>query len=91
MSFCSLEGRTALVTGASRGIGRSIATELAEAGASVVLSYRTGADEAESLASEIGARAVQADVSDPESAAALVEHAGDLDILVIARGRSGPR
>ena len=81
-AFCSLEGRTALVTGASRGIGRSIATELAAAGAEVVLSYRTGAEEAEGLASEIGARAVQADVSDPASAAALVEEAGDLDILV---------
>jgi 3-oxoacyl-[acyl-carrier protein] reductase len=81
-TFCSLEGRTALVTGASRGIGRSIATELAAAGASVVLSFRTGAEEAESLAKEIGARAVQADVSDPDSARALVEEAGDLDILV---------
>jgi 3-oxoacyl-[acyl-carrier protein] reductase len=81
-TFCSLEGRTALVTGASRGIGRSIATELAAAGADVVLSYRTGAEEAEGLASEIGARAVQADVSDPASATALVEDAGDVDILV---------
>ena len=82
MSFCSLEGRTALVTGASRGIGRSIATELSGAGASVVLSYRTGAAEAEALATEIGGRAVQADVSDPGSASALVEEAGDVDILV---------
>jgi 3-oxoacyl-[acyl-carrier protein] reductase len=81
-TFCSLSGRTALVTGASRGIGRSIATELASAGATVVLSYRTGADEAEQLASEIGARAVHADVSDPASASALVEEAGDVDILV---------
>jgi 3-oxoacyl-[acyl-carrier protein] reductase len=81
-AFCSLEGQTALVTGASRGIGRSIATELAAAGADVVLSYRTGASEAEELASEIGVRAIQADVSDPESASALVEQAGDIDILV---------
>ena len=73
--FCSLEGRTALVTGASKGIGRAIATELAAGGAAVVLSYRTGADEAASLAAEIGARAVEADVSDPESARALVEEA----------------
>ena len=80
--FCSLEGKTALVTGASRGIGRAIATELARAGASVVLSYRTGVEEAETLASELGGRAVAADVSDPESAAALVEEAGDLDIIV---------
>ncbi len=81
-AFCSLEGKNALVTGASRGIGRAIAVELAEAGASVVLSYRTGAVEAETLAGEIGGRAVQSDVSDPESAAALVEEAGELDILV---------
>jgi 3-oxoacyl-[acyl-carrier protein] reductase len=82
VSFCLLEGRTALVTGASRGIGRAIATELASAGASVVLSYRTGTEAAESLAAEIGARAVHADVSDPASAQALVEEAGDVDILV---------
>jgi 3-oxoacyl-[acyl-carrier protein] reductase len=81
-TFCSLDGRTALVTGASRGIGRSIATALAHAGADVVLSYRTGESEAEKLASEIGGRAVQADVSDPASASALVEEAGDVDILV---------
>jgi 3-oxoacyl-[acyl-carrier protein] reductase len=80
--FGSLEGKSALVTGASRGIGRAIATELARAGASVVVSYRTGADEAEALAQEIGGRAVQADVSDAASAAALVEESGDLDILV---------
>jgi 3-oxoacyl-[acyl-carrier protein] reductase len=82
VSFCSLEGRTALVTGASRGIGRSIATELVAAGASVTFSYRSGVDEAAALASEIGAQAVHADVSDPASARALVEQAGDLDILV---------
>jgi 3-oxoacyl-[acyl-carrier protein] reductase len=80
--FCSLEGKNALVTGASRGIGKAIAKELARAGASVVVSYRTGVDEAEALASEVGGKAVQADVSDPESARALVDEAGDLDILV---------
>ena len=81
-AFCSLEGKNALVTGASRGIGRAIAAELARAGATVTLSYRTGADEAEALAAEIGGKAVQADVSDPESARALVEGAGDVDVLV---------
>ena len=80
--FCSLEGKTALVTGASRGIGRGIAEELAAAGATVVLGYRTGEAEAEELAVAIGGRAVQADVSDAESAKALVEAAGDIDILV---------
>jgi 3-oxoacyl-[acyl-carrier protein] reductase len=82
VSFASLEGKTALVTGASRGIGRAIAQELAAAGASVVIGYRSGKDEAEALAGEIGARAVQADVSTAEDAARLVEEAGDLDILV---------
>jgi 3-oxoacyl-[acyl-carrier protein] reductase len=80
--FCSLEGRTALVTGGSRGIGKAISAELAGAGATVVLGYRSGAEEAEGVATEIGARAVQADVSEAEDAKRLVEEAGDVDILV---------
>ena len=81
-TFCSLEGRLALVTGGSRGIGRAIAVELANAGAQVVVGYRSGADEAGQVAAEIGGRAVQADVSDREQAARLVEEAGEIDILV---------
>jgi 3-oxoacyl-[acyl-carrier protein] reductase len=81
-SFASLEGKTALVTGASRGIGRAIATELARAGANLVVGYRAGKDEAETLASELGGRAVQADVSSADEAKRLVEEAGDVDILV---------
>ncbi|HEU0335869.1 MAG TPA: 3-oxoacyl-[acyl-carrier-protein] reductase [Gaiellaceae bacterium] len=81
-TFCSLEGRSALVTGGSRGIGRAIAVELAAAGASVVVGYHSGREEAEAVAVEIGGRAVQADVADPEAARALVEAAGDLDVLV---------
>jgi 3-oxoacyl-[acyl-carrier protein] reductase len=81
-SFASLEGKTALVTGASRGIGRGIAIELAGAGANVVVAYNSGRDEAHAVATEVGGRAVQADLSDPESAKALVDEAGDLDILV---------
>jgi 3-oxoacyl-[acyl-carrier protein] reductase len=80
--FASLEGRSALVTGASKGIGRAIAEELARAGATVAVGYRSGRDEAEALASEIGGRAIQADVSSPEDAKRLVEEAGDVDILV---------
>jgi len=80
--FASLEGKRALVTGASRGIGRAIAAELAAAGAEVVLGYRSGADEAEEVAREIGGTAVQADVGNPEQAKRLVEEAGDLDVLV---------
>jgi len=80
--FASLQGKTALVTGASRGIGRAIAAELARAGASVIVGYRSGADEAEALAQEIDGRAVQGDVSTADEAKLLVEEAGDLDILV---------
>ncbi len=80
--FCSLAGKTALVTGGSRGIGRAIAVELARGGASVVVGYRSGRDEAEAVAAEIGGRAVQADVSSAEDAARLVGEAGDVDILV---------
>ena len=82
MPFASLEGKTALVTGASKGIGRAVAQSLAEAGASVVVGYRSGAEEAEALAAELGGRAVQADVSDADEARRLVEEAGDVDILV---------
>jgi len=82
VSFASLDGKTALVTGASRGIGAAVARELARAGAAVVIGYRAGQDEAEALAAEIGGRAVQADVSSAADAQRLVEEAGDLDILV---------
>jgi len=56
--------------------------ELSKAGASVVVGYRSGAEEAETVAAEIGGRAVQADVSSAEDAHRLVEETGDLDILV---------
>jgi 3-oxoacyl-[acyl-carrier protein] reductase len=80
--FASLAGKTALVTGGSKGIGRAIARELAAAGATVVVGYRSGREEAESVAAEIGGRAVAADVADLAAAKSLVEQAGDLDILV---------
>jgi 3-oxoacyl-[acyl-carrier protein] reductase len=80
--FGSLEGKTALVTGGSRGIGAAVARELARAGASVVVGYRSGAEEAESIAAEIDGEAVQADVSSAEDAKRIVDEAGDLDVLV---------
>jgi acetoacetyl-CoA reductase len=80
--FASLEGKTALVTGGSRGIGAAVARELARAGATVVVGYRSGAEEAEAIASEIGGRAVQGDVSNVDDAKRLVEEAGELDVLV---------
>ncbi len=81
-AFCTLSGKLALVTGASRGIGRAIAEELARAGAEVVVGYRSGKDEAEELAAAIGGRAVHADVSTADGAKRLVDQAGDVDVLV---------
>jgi 3-oxoacyl-[acyl-carrier protein] reductase len=80
--FCSLAGKTALVTGGSRGIGTAIVRELARAGARVAIGYRSGADEAEALAAEVGGVAIQADVALPDEAARLVSEAGDVDVLV---------
>jgi 3-oxoacyl-[acyl-carrier protein] reductase len=80
--FASLEGKLALVTGASKGIGKAIAEELARAGAQVVVGYRSGQDDAEELAARIGGRAVRADVSSADDAKRLVEEAGDVDVLV---------
>jgi 3-oxoacyl-[acyl-carrier protein] reductase len=84
--FASLNGKVALVTGGARGIGAAISRELTRAGAKVAVNYRSGADAAQAVADEIGGVALQADVGDPEAAAALVDRVeaelGDLDILV---------
>ena len=87
----TLEGKTALVTGASRGIGRAIALELARQGADVAVNYARSAEAASQVVTEIealGRRAVAlpADVGDFAQAAALIEATvnalGRLDILV---------
>ncbi|MET0607676.1 MAG: 3-oxoacyl-[acyl-carrier-protein] reductase [Gaiellaceae bacterium] len=84
--FASLEGKVALVTGGSRGIGAAISRELAQGGAKVAVNYRSGSEEAESIAAEIGGVAMGANVGDPAEAQALVERVeselGDVDVLV---------
>lgn len=92
-----LTGKSALVTGSSRGLGRGIAVALAEAGADVVVNYRAAADRAREVAREIealGRRAlvIGADVSDPGQVermyAEILEELGGLDILVNNAGTS---
>ncbi|MGF9976060.1 3-oxoacyl-[acyl-carrier-protein] reductase [Viridibacillus arvi] len=86
-----LEGKTAVVTGASRGIGRAIALTLAEQGARVVVNYSGSQSKAEEVVAEITenggeAIAVQANVADADEVTALMKAAtdtfGSLDILV---------
>jgi 3-oxoacyl-[acyl-carrier protein] reductase len=77
-------GKTAVVTGGARGIGRAIVRRLARDGARVVFSYRQDKDAADALAREVGnAVAVRADHGDLASIEALFEHVTEgLDILV---------
>ncbi|KAF0222251.1 MAG: short-chain dehydrogenase/reductase SDR [bacterium] len=86
-----LEGKVALVTGGSRGIGAAIARSLAQDGANVAISYTSSANKAQELVSELeskGVRAVafQADQANSAQVEGLVnkvaEHFGRLDILV---------
>ncbi|HZU70413.1 MAG TPA: 3-oxoacyl-[acyl-carrier-protein] reductase [Ktedonobacteraceae bacterium] len=86
-----LDGKTAIVTGAGRGIGRAIAKELALTGANVVINYARSAESAEQLAEEIRETGVQAlpiraDVTDYDQVGEMVrqtiETFGQIDILV---------
>jgi glucose 1-dehydrogenase len=86
-----LKGQKALVTGASSGIGKSVAIELGKAGADVVVNYKGGADEANEVAAEIGkygsrVYAHQADVSNEEQVKEMFqkmfEEFGTIDILI---------
>ena len=93
-----LTGRTALVTGASRGIRRAIALSLAQAGAHVIVHYGSSHGEAQNVVETIRsaggvADLVCADLSSPQGPASLAEHVGQrvnrLDILVANAGIGG--
>jgi 3-oxoacyl-[acyl-carrier protein] reductase len=89
--FTSLEGRSVVVTGASKGIGKGIAAAFARAGARVLVVGRDG-DAAQSTAEELGngASAFSADVADPDGCAAMaataVERHGAIDVLCANAG-----
>jgi 3-oxoacyl-[acyl-carrier protein] reductase len=97
-TMTTLQNKIALVTGASRGIGRATAAALAGAGAHVLVHYGRSAQEAESLVSEIQAKggranAISADLGAPNGAALLAKQVrsivGDrLDVLVLNAGIS---
>lgn len=78
-----LEGKTALITGATGGLGRAIATALAGRGASLVLSSRKG-DELDELATSLPGRhrVLVCDLAEPGAALQLVADAGEIDVLV---------
>jgi 3-oxoacyl-[acyl-carrier protein] reductase len=98
MNRFSLSGKNAVVTGASRGIGRAIALGLAEAGADVVLTFRENRGEAEKVAKQIEgmgrrALALQMDVTQRASVAAAAKQArgfGPISILVNNAGINKP-
>jgi 3-oxoacyl-[acyl-carrier protein] reductase len=94
----TLEGKKAIVTGGSRGIGAAIARRLAEGGADVAITYAGNHQAAEQVAADIrglgrNGRAIQADAADPEAAARGITEAaaalGGLDILVHSAGVVG--
>ena len=79
---CELDGRTALVTGGGKGIGRAVSCALARMGARVVINYRSDAAAAEETAHEVGGLAVRCDVTDGAAVQAMVKELGQVDVLV---------
>jgi 3-oxoacyl-[acyl-carrier protein] reductase len=96
----TLEGKVAIVTGGSRGIGAAIAKRLAKDGANVAITYTKGADAAASVVKEmegigVNAIALQADAADASAVQAAIEKAveafGGLDVLVNNAGTAIPK
>src|SRR5439155_6867586 len=82
MSGKALEGKTALVTGGGKGIGRAVCLALAEMGARVIVNYRADAAAGEETATQVDGRPYQADVGDAAQVSAMVKEVGQVDILV---------
>lgn len=83
-----LDGKRALITGASRGIGSAIAIDLANSGVDIVLHYASNREQAEKVKAEIensGRKCtlVQADLCNPASIDGLIQKIGDVDILIL--------
>lgn len=94
--YINLSGLNVLVTGASKGIGKAIASKLAEAGATVAVHYNKNMREAENLAHVLGneSKSFQADLSQPDGAAQLFDRVilemGSLEILINNAGIAEP-
>jgi NAD(P)-dependent dehydrogenase (short-subunit alcohol dehydrogenase family) len=86
---CNFAGQRALVTGAGKGIGRVICTQLAAAGAEVIALSRTETDLA-TLAEEIGCRTFAVDLNDLTAVRSVAEDVGEVDLLVNNAGISIP-
>lgn len=81
MSQFSLQGKRALVTGGTRGIGKAIAQELKKAGAEVIITGRD-VENTRKVAQEMGMTGIAADMADKVAIANLIQEAGQVDILV---------
>ena len=77
-----LDGRTALVTGGGKGIGRAVSRALASMGARVIVNYRSDTAAAKATAREVGGVAVRCDVCDGAAVQAMVKELGPFDVLV---------
>lgn len=80
--------KTALVTGASRGIGEAVARSLSKDGFKVYINYAQSDERACAIADEIGAIAIKADVSDIDQVFSMYDEIGDIDVLVCNAGIS---
>jgi NAD(P)-dependent dehydrogenase (short-subunit alcohol dehydrogenase family) len=99
MTAPDLSGRTALVTGSAKGIGRELLLAIADCGADVAVNYRSSADDAAAVADRareagVEATTVQGDVTDPDSVdgmfAAVEDELGTVDVLVNNVGAFAP-